>query len=68
MSDIQTIRDFYGRTLGTITTDKNGNKVVRDFYGRTLGRYDAKSNITRDFYGRTLARGDHCASLLPMKK
>lgn len=68
MADKQVIRDFYGRTLGTILTDKDGNKVVRDFYGRLLGRYDAKANVTRDFYGRIVARGDQSSSLLPVKK
>ena len=65
MNDKQIIRDFYGRTLGTITTDAQGNKEVRDFYGHLLGRYDAKSDITRDFYGRTVARGDRASSLIP---
>ena len=68
MDDKQTIRDFYGRILGTITTDKDGNKIVRDFYGRIQGKYDAKYNVTRDFYGRVLARGDQSSSLLPLRK
>lgn len=61
----EVIKDFYGKTLGTITTDKNGNKIVRDFYGKILGKYDAKSNLTRDFYGRILAKGDRSAALIP---
>lgn len=67
MLDKQTVRDFYGRILGTITTDAQGNKVVRDFYGKILGRYDKKSNITRDFYGKIIARGDHTSALIPTK-
>ena len=67
MTDKQVIRDFYGRTIGTIITDKDGNKVVKDFYGRIRGRYDAKQNVTRDFYGRIVARGDQSSSLLPLQ-
>ena len=65
MSNREVIKDFYGRTLGTITTEPSGNKVVRDFYGKILGRYDAKANVTRDFYGRIVARGDRTSGLIP---
>ena len=65
MSDREVVRDFYGRILGTITTDNTGNKVVRDFYGRVLGRYDKKQNVTRDFYGRVVAKGDRSSGLIP---
>lgn len=65
MNDKQIIRDFYGRTLGTITTDAQGNKEARDFYGHLLGKYDPKSDVTRDFYGRTVAKGDRASSLIP---
>ena len=65
MSNREVIRDFYGRILGTITTDSTGNKVVRDFYGRIRGKYDKKANVTRDFYGRIVARGDRSAALVP---
>ena len=65
MTTREVIRDFYGRTLGTITTDANGNKVARDFYGRILGRYDKKANLTRDFYGRIVSKGDRTAALIP---
>ena len=64
MSNREVIRDFYGRILGTITTDSTGNKVVRDFYGRIRGKYDKKANVTRDFYGRIVARGDRSAVLV----
>ena len=67
MTNKETIRDFYGRILGTITTDSQGNKVVRDFYGRILGKYEKQANVTRDFYGRIVARGDRTSSLVPTK-
>lgn len=59
------IRDFYGRILGSITTESNGNKTVRDFYGRIVGKYDKSCNVTRDFYGRIVAKGDRSAGLIP---
>lgn len=68
MNDKEVIRDFYGRILGTITTDKSGNKVARDFYGRIVGRYDKVVNVTRDFYGRIVGKGDRVAYLIPNKK
>ena len=68
MSNKETIRDFYGRILGTITTDNQGNKIARDFYGRIVGKYDKKINVTRDFYGRVVAKGDRVSSLIPMIK
>ena len=34
----ETIKDFYGKILGTVETDNQGNKTVRDFYGRILTR------------------------------
>lgn len=68
MIDKQIIRDFYGRVIGTITTDSQGNKIARDFYGRVVGRYDKHANVTRDFYGRTIARGDQISATIPMRK
>ena len=64
MDNREVIRDFYGKSLGSITTDLKGNKVVRDFHGRLLGRYDARNNVTRDFYGKIIARGDQCSALI----
>ena len=58
------ICDFYGRCLGTIETEGNGNKTVKDFYGKILGYYDKNQNVTKDFYGRILYRGDMASALL----
>lgn len=63
-ANTQTIRDFYGRIVGYIEEDAQGNKVVRDFYRTIQGKYDKKQNVTRDFYGRIIAKGDACASLI----
>ena len=66
MNDKEVIRDFYGRILGTITTDSNGNKVARDFYGHIVGKYDKNANVTRDFYGHIVAKGDRVSGLIPV--
>ena len=66
MTNKETIRDFYGRILGTITTDSVGNKVARDFYGKIVGKYDKTNNVTRDFYGRIVAKGDRVSGLIPL--
>ncbi len=60
----QIIRDFGGKILGKIETDRLGNKIVRDFYGKIIGRYDKRNDVTRDFYGRIVARGDNCGMLI----
>ena len=68
MNNRVVIRDFYGKILGSVTTDNIGNKIVRDFYGRILGRYDKKADVTRDFYGKIVAKGDHSTALIPLKR
>lgn len=67
-NNTQIIRDFGGKILGKIETDRTGNKIVRDFYGKIIGRYDKRNNVTRDFYGRIIARGDNCGMLLNMSR
>ena len=54
----ETIKDFYGKVLGFVDTDANGDKIARDFYGKIVGRYKKSSNTTYDFYGKIVARGD----------
>lgn len=66
MNNREVIKDFYGRILGSVTTDAQGNKTVRDFYGKVLGKFDAKNNVTRDFYGRIIAKGDRSSGLIPL--
>ena len=65
--DKQIIRNFYGKIIGSIETDTQGNKTIRDFYGKILGRYNKKQDVTRDFYGRIVSKGDASAMLLPYK-
>lgn len=59
------VRDFYGRILGSIEEDAQGNKTARDFYGRIVGRYNKSTNKTSDFYGRIVGHGDILSSLIP---
>ena len=59
-----TIRDFYGKILGFVETDKNGDQQVRDFYGKILGFYDKRLDVTRDFYGKILTKGNTVIGLI----
>ena len=60
----QVIKDFYGRILGYIEEDAQGNKTAYDFYRKILGKYYKKDNVTKDFYGRILSRGDTTQALV----
>ena len=60
----QKIRDFYGRIVGTLETDSQGNVTARDFYGRIKGKYQKYDDTTRDFYNRVISKGNTVASLL----
>ena len=61
------VREFNGKIMGFIETDRDGNQQVRDFYGRILGTFDKKMNVTRDFYGRIVAQGDQSAMMIGYK-
>ena len=61
------IKEFGGKIIGWIETDKDGNQQVRDFYGKILGKYDKSLNVTSDFYGRILTRGNTVAGLVYKK-
>ena len=62
------IRDFYGRILGFVEEETNGDKTIRDFYGRIVARYNKRLNRTTDFYGRVIGQGDMGVSLLYANK
>lgn len=61
---ISTIKDFYGKKLGTIEEEPNGNQICRNFYGKVVARYDKQSNKTTDFYGRVVAFGNVVVSYI----
>lgn len=64
VKETYTIKDFYGRMIGFIEEDNEGNRQIKDFYGRIKGFYDKKSNKTTDFYGRMVGQGDILTMLL----
>lgn len=65
MIEKRTIKNFYGKTLGTIETDTVTKKMkAKDFYGRLLGTYDPREDKTKDFYGRILTRGNSLEALV----
>lgn len=61
------ITDFYGRVIGFIDHEANGDTNVFDFYGHKLGGYKRSQNVTVDFYGKILYHGDMSAALLVLK-
>ena len=65
MDEEELIRDFYGKILARITTDKHGNKTVRSFSHWILGYYKADLDLTTDFYGNIIAKGDATGMLIP---
>lgn len=58
------IRQFSGKIIGYLETDKDGNQQARDFYGKILGTYDKKFNVTRDFYGKIVGKGNQVIGLI----
>lgn len=68
MADKVHIKDFYGRVIGTVIEESNGDKTIKDFYGRPLGYYKKSRDVTTDFYGRVVASGDQLAMLLNAEK
>ena len=62
------IKDFYGRVIGTVIEESNGDKTIKGFYDRPLGYYKKSRDVTTDFYGRVVASGDQLAMLLNAEK
>ena len=60
----ETLRDFYGKIIGFVQTQPNGDKTYRDFYRRIVAKYIKATNKTTDFYGRIIGSGDLGAGLL----
>ena len=58
------IRDFYGKIIGKLQYEPNGDITVRDFYNRILGYYIKSRNVTTDFYKRVIANGNAVGMLL----
>jgi len=64
MNKRETIKDFYGKIIGFVETDNQGNKRVTDRYGRYCGTYYKRLNQTKNRYGRIVAIGDNIGLLL----
>jgi extradiol dioxygenase family protein len=62
----QIVKDFYGKIIGSLETQSNGDIIAKDFYGKILGKYDKANNVTKDFYGKILYRGNMVGSLITM--
>ena len=58
------IKDFYGKILGFVDEDTQGNKKITDFYGKIVAKYNKATNKTTDFYGHIIGQGDMGVSLL----
>lgn len=39
MSVKTNIKDFYGRVIGTVVEENNGDKTIKDFYRSVLSAY-----------------------------
>jgi len=58
------IREFSGKIIGWLETDKDGNQQIRNFHGKILGKYDKALDCTRDFYGKIITKGNTVNGLL----
>lgn len=62
------VRDWTGRVLGFVETDKNGNQTVRNFGGKVLAYYNKQRDWTTDFAGKVLSRGNTAISYIYLEK
>lgn len=62
------VRDWTGRVLGFVETDKNGNQTVRNFGGKVLAYYNKNRDWTTDFAGKVLSRGNTAISYIYLEK
>lgn len=58
------IRDKFGKIIGFIDEQSNGDKTVRDQYGKIIGYYKKGPDYTTDEYGRIIAQGEVCSMLI----
>lgn len=64
----QTLKDKYGRTVGTIRVHPDGKQLMQDKYGQTVGSYSpkfGKEGATYDKYGRMIGTGNQLILTLP---
>lgn len=58
------IKNEYGKIIGFIEEQDNGDRTAKDFYGRILGKYHKDVNKTMDFYGKIIGKGDLTSALI----
>lgn len=58
------IREFSGKIIGWLETDKDGNQQIRTFTGKILGKYDKTFDVTRTFTGKIVSKGNTVTGLL----
>lgn len=58
------LKDLYGRPLGWIEEDYEGNRQIKNSHLRIVGFYNKQRNRTTDFYGRYVGEGDLLTTLL----
>lgn len=64
MAKRESVKDFYGRIIGSIEELPDGSKVAKDFYGKIVGRYDKWQGVTKDFFGKIIGTGDATSKLV----
>ena len=52
------IRDRYGKCIGKLQYESNGDITVRDFCNGILGYYVKSRNATTDSFKRIIAKGN----------
>ena len=62
------VKDWSGRVLGFVETDKKGNQIVKNFGGKVLARYNAEKDWTTDYAGKLLSRGNTAISYIYLEK
>lgn len=60
------VREFSGKIIGWVETDKDGNQQVRTFTGKIIGKYDKSLDCTRTFTGKIITKGNTAVGLLYM--
>lgn len=58
------LKDAYGKMIGRVIIESNGDKTLKNNYGNILGFYRKQRNITTDRYGKIIAYGDCLMMLL----
>jgi hypothetical protein len=59
------LKDFYGRPIGILVHEDNGDQIAKDFSSRRIvGYYKAQRDVTIDSVFRPVSKGNTVVSLL----